>query len=87
MFLEIKKPFAYLSKGDNNVLFFDELDDLMVGKNMSVISIDNIPDNFPRFAVGTHAYHDAIKRVKDMVTKEGWELVQTSVKELEELID
>lgn len=87
MYIEVKHPFAYLRKGDGNVLFVDDLDDILQGEGNSVVSIDNIPDNYPRFGIATHPYHKAIERVKEMVMNEGWELVETSVNELKELID
>ena len=79
MFLDIKYPFAHLIKGDNTCVFFEH--NFENEYDEPIASWDDIPDNFPRWALATHSRDKAIHIIKGMV-KDGWELNETSEKEL-----
>ena len=88
MFTEIKHPFAHLSKDHNSVVFFEH--DFIRTKHPvgePIASWDDIGTNYPRWSLATHTRADAIERVKDMVTDEGWELYETTEDELKELVE
>lgn len=65
---EIKRALAVMYNGDGvSVWWFDP--------DGEIHFFDNIPQNYPRFAVGTFIdRHEARDRFIDMIDKEGWEL-------------
>ena len=82
MYIAIKYPFAYLSKDGNSVLFFEaDFED-----DKPIASWDDIPANYPRWSMGTSSRKEALKRVREMVEGEDWELHDTSEEELKDLV-
>jgi len=83
MYVEIKHPFAHLSKDHSTVVFF-ELDGQ--DAHQPIASWDDIPMNYPRWSLVTHTKDEAVGRVKEMVNEEGWELYETTEDELKSLV-
>ena len=86
MYLEIKQPFAYLTKGDSSVIFFNS-QGYLTDNAEPVLAFDDIPCNYPRWAISNHTIGGAKGRIKDMVTNEGWDLVSTTENDLNSLKD
>lgn len=77
---EIKHPFAHLEKGDyNTVVFF-------VDENDTIISWDDIPDNYPRWGIAFHTREEALTRICEMVENEDWILRETTEEELKQFV-
>ena len=74
IFTEIKRPFAHLAKDNASVVWFELLE--------SIVSFDDIPDNYPRWTFASHTRKEAVERITEMVENEGWELVETKSDEL-----
>lgn len=79
-YTEIKHPFAFLSNGlDSTTVWFEIEPD-------KIVVWDDIPVNYPRWTLSIHTRQEAIERIIEMATKEGWELVSTTESELDSLI-
>lgn len=87
MYTEIKNPFAYLSKDHNTVVFFEhDFIRTTWPVDKLIASWGDISGNYPRWSLTTHTRVKAIKRVKEMMEDEGWELIETTENELNPLI-
>lgn len=79
-YTEMKNPFAYLTNGnESRTVWFQVEPD-------KIVSWDDIPVNYPRWSLAVHTRQEAIQRITDMATKEGWELISTTEPELEPLV-
>jgi len=79
-YTEIKHPFAYLTNGnESRTVWFQVEPD-------KIVAWDDIPVNWPRWSLSVHTRKEAIKRIREMAAEEGWELVSTTEKELEQLV-
>lgn len=79
-YTEIKNPFAFLFNGsDSRTVWFQ------VEPN-AIVSWDDIPVNYPRWSLSVHTRQEAIQRITEMATEEGWDLISTTEKELEQLV-
>ena len=86
MYTEIKKPFAHLVKDHNTVVFFEH--DFIRPKHVidePIACWDDIHGNYPRWLLATFTKDGAIERVREMVADEGWELCESTEKELQDL--
>ena len=79
-YTEIKHPFAYLSNSNESRTVWFEIEP------DKIVAWDDIPVNYPRWTVSIHTRREAIQRITERVTEEGWELVSTSESELESLV-
>jgi hypothetical protein len=79
-YTEIKHPFAFLSNGlDSTTVWFAVEPD-------KIVAWDDIPVNWPRWSLSIHTRKEALRRIIEMATEEGWDLISTTEKELEQLV-
>lgn len=78
--------YAYLVKGDSRVTFMS-VEKIVSDQTRPIIVLDDIPDNYPRWAISNFSEDEANTRITDMVSNEGWELLYSPNPKLWTLMD
>ena len=85
---EIKYPFAFLVKDNCRIIYFWEIEKIIPETLYAdrIWFFDDIPDNWPGWAIGNMPIESAITRIKQMVQDEGWQLIRTEADELKRFV-
>lgn len=74
---EIKHPLVHLYTSDTgaSTVWWEDVDG-------DIYYWDDLPANYPRWTIGNFdSREEAVKRLKEMTSKEGWEIVEDNLTE------